>query len=404
MSGWPNIALGSCVREMRGGASVTDDDLKESGFPVLHKGAIREGGRLVFDRDGKSHVSEEYATSKARSVVTSKFVVATLRNLVKTGETLGFIAPVPSGQKFLLAQGAYGLLLDDKRLDRRYLSHLSNSWVFHKEILKRMVGSTQVHIRNNDFLQVPIPLPPLEEQRRIAEVLDRADALRQKRRLALQKLDTLLQSVFLDIFGDPVKNPRGWPQERMGDLMVIRRGGSPRPIDDYLGGEINWIKIGDATKGDQIYLDSSKEKIISEGLKKTVFLKSGSLIFANCGVSLGFARILRIDGCIHDGWLSFEEIPEKRLNKIFLLKALNSITDHFRRIAPSGTQPNLNTGIMKTFPMIVPPIDVQTRFAEIVANIEKIRPTIGASETAVENLFGSVQDRAFKGDLAFEST
>lgn len=157
------------------------------------------------------------------------------------------------------------------------------------------------------------------------------------------------------MFGDAAKNDRCWPDEQMGNLLRIRRGGSPRPIENFLGGDINWIKIGDATHGSDIYLESCADKITRDGLKKTVFLKAGSLIFANCGVSLGFARILKVHGCIHDGWLSFEDIPEDKLEKMFLLKALNSITEHFRAIAPEGTQPNLNTGLMKSFRIILPP-------------------------------------------------
>ncbi len=94
-----------------------------------------------------------------------------------------------------------------------------------------------------------------------------------------------------------------------------------------------WIKIGDATDGDSIYLNSTKEHIIQEGIKKSRLVKEGSLIFANCGVSLGFARIITFDGCIHDGWLAMEDIDE-RLDKVFLLQALNQMTEHFRGIAP----------------------------------------------------------------------
>ena len=107
-----------------------------------------------------------------------------------------------------------------------------------------------------------------------------------------------------------------------------------------------WIKIGDATDGDSIYLNSTKEHIIQqEGIKlSSRLVKEGMLDhLQTCGVSLGFARIITYDGCIHDGWLAMEDIDE-RLDKVFLLQALNQMTEHFRAIAPAGTQPNLNTG------------------------------------------------------------
>ena len=136
-----------------------------------------------------------------------------------------------------------------------------------------------------------------------------------------------------------------------------------------------WIKIGDATQGDEIYLHSTKEHIIKDGVKKSRMVKSGSLIFANCGVSLGFARIITFDGCIHDGWLAFEDVDES-LDKVFLLLSLNQLTEYFRAIAPDGTQPNLNTAIMKMHQQIIPPIKLQRQFVEFVRQADKSKYAI----------------------------
>ena len=164
-------------------------------------------------------------------------------------------------------------------------------------------------ITRDRFLALEVPLPPLAEQKRIAGILDAADALRAKRCEALAQLDTLLQATFLDMFGDPVTNPMGWDVRPMGQSMRIRRGGSPRPIQKYLGGNINWIKISDATSSaNDIYITSCAQKITADGLSKTTLLEPGSFVFANSGVSLGFARILKIKGAIHDGWLAFDRL------------------------------------------------------------------------------------------------
>jgi len=194
-------------------------------------------------------------------------------------------------------------------------------------------------------------------------------------------------------------NPLNWKKPKMGSLMKIERGGSPRPIDKFLGGTYPWIKIGDATKGNEIYIESTKEHIIEEGLRKTRLLPSGSIIFANCGVSLGFARILAFDGCIHDGWLAFSDIDDKVLNKLFILKTLNSITRYFRETAPDGTQPNLNTSIMKSFKFILPPITLQNQFAERIQAIEAQKQQAQASLQKSDDLFNSLLQRAFKGEL-----
>lgn len=267
------------------------------------------------------------------------------------------------------------------------------------DIVRMGVGGAQPNISAGLLKTIKIPLPPLETQKKIAAILDAADSYKQKTKALIDKYDALTQSLFLDMFGDPVANPKGWGKTPMSRLMKIVRGGSPRPIDKYLGGTYPWIKIGDATKGNDIYLESTKEHIIEEGLKKTRLLPKGSLIFANCGVSLGFARILTFEGCIHDGWLAFSEIDSKKLNEIFLLKALNSITRYFRETAPDGTQPNLNIAIMSKFEIILPPIELQNKFERMLFVIEAQKAQAQQSLQKSEELFNSLLQKAFKGEL-----
>ena len=185
-------------------------------------------------------------------------------------------------------------------------------------------------------------------------------------------MNELVKSRFIEMFGDINVNDRGWTIQPLGELCTIVRGGSPRPIEKFLGGDVPWIKIGDATDGESIYLYSTKEHIIREGVSKSRMVKGGSLIFANCGVSLGFARIITFDGCIHDGWLAMEDI-DARLDKVFLLQSLNQMTEHFRKIAPAGTQPNLNTAIMKAYKQIIPPMKLQKDFIAFVEQTDKSR-------------------------------
>jgi restriction endonuclease S subunit len=236
--------------------------------------------------------------------------------------------------------------------------------------------------------------PSLETQSHIVSELDLLQSIIDKQQAQLKELDNLAQSIFYDMFGDPVENEKGWEVKKLGELCDVYRGGSPRPIEQYLGGTIPWIKIGDATKGDDIYLHQTKEHIIEEGLKKTRFIHAGSLIFANCGVSLGFARIITFDGCIHDGWLAFDNISNS-IEKVFLLKSLNFCTSYFRNIAPDGTQPNLNTGIMKSFEQILPPLSMQKQFIEKVESIEKQKTAIGKSIEETQKLFDYTMDKYF---------
>lgn len=286
---------------------------------------------------------------------------------------------------------------DNSKLLQEYLDWYILSK--NDEIYSLGRGAGQRNLEIPSFKRMLISYPTnLEEQQKIISQLKLADEIRTKKRLANDKLDEFLKSTFISMFGDPIKNNKNWSRHKMETLMTIKRGGSPRPIEKFLGGEYHWIKIGDATKNSSIYIYNTKEKIIKEGLNKTTFLPKGSLIFANCGVSLGFARILKIDGCIHDGWLSFSDIDET-LNKIFLLKTLNHITEYFRKIAPDGTQPNLNTSIMKNFEVIVPPIEEQNKFAQIVEKVEAQKQKNEQIVEQMDNLFNSLSQRAFKGEL-----
>ena len=257
-------------------------------------------------------------------------------------------------------------------------------------------GATRQKLTQKDMRKILIPLPPIEEQKAIAEKLDKVSSLIEKRKQQLSLLDTLVKSKFVEMFGDIIVNDKGWEIQLLGELCTIVRGGSPRPIEKFLGGDVPWIKIGDATDGDNIYLNSTKEHIIREGVSKSRMVKAGSLIFANCGVSLGFARIITFDGCIHDGWLAMENI-DSRLDKIFLLQVLNQMTGYFRKTAPAGTQPNLNTTIMKEYKQIIPPMYLQKEFIHFIEQTEKIKAKIKQRLDALELLKKSLMQKYFGG-------
>ena len=261
-------------------------------------------------------------------------------------------------------------------------------------LISQSRGATIKGIRIDTLSNLIVPDILIDEQRKIAAVLDKVSDLIAKRRQQLDKLDELVKAKFVEMFGNININDKGWNIQPLGEFCTIVRGGSPRPIDKYLGGDVPWIKISDATEGESIYLNSTKEHIIREGVSKSRMVKSGSLIFANCGVSLGFARIITFDGCIHDGWLAMEDI-DLRLNKIFLLHTLNQMTEHFRKIAPAGTQTNLNTSIMKAYKQIIPPMQLQNEFILFVEQTEKTKTTISKSLEQLETLKKALMQKYF---------
>lgn len=255
-------------------------------------------------------------------------------------------------------------------------------------------GATRMKLTQAAMRQMLIPMPEFSEQLRIVNLLSAVQEIVLKRQQQLSALDDLIKARFVEMFGDININSKNWPIQPLGDLCTIVRGGSPRPIEQFLGGDIPWIKIGDTTEGESIYLTSTKEHIIQDGIKKSRLVKAGSLIFANCGVSLGFARIITFDGCIHDGWLAMEDIDE-RLDKVFLLQSLNQMTEHFREMAPAGTQPNLNTAIMKAYQQIIPPIALQKEFITFMEQIDKSKSVIQKTLDETQLLFDSLMQKYF---------
>lgn len=147
---------------------------------------------------------------------------------------------------------------------------------------------------------------------------------------------------------------------------MIERGGSPRPITDYLTDStdgINWIKIGDAVEGSK-YITSTSEKIKPEGMKKSRFVKKGDFILSN-SMSFGKPYILGIDGCIHDGWLVIRD-KENVFDKSFLYYYLGSerMYRQFEKLAAGGVVKNLNSHLVRNVDVVIPPIEEQQRIVD----------------------------------------
>ena len=289
--------------------------------------------------------------------------------------------------------GAHCYYLYDGPKNSKYLYYALKSQ--QERLFRIRSGACMPNIKKSDLGNFIIEYEEDEtRQEEVVKVLEKCELLIEDYNKKLALLDEAVRARFVEMFGDISINDKNWDNAPLGELCKIIRGGSPRPIEKFLGGEVPWIKIGDATKGDNIYLHSTKEHIILEGVSKSRLVKAGSLIFANCGVSLGFARIITFDGCIHDGWLALEDIDE-RLDKVFLLQSLNQMTEHFRSIAPAGTQPNLNTAIMKKYRQVIPPIELQREFIVFCEEIDKSRSRIQKSLEASQELFDSLMQEYF---------
>ena len=357
------------------GFAFKPSDWSDEGLPIIR----------IQDLTGNSYQANRY-----NGEYHPKYEVNDEDVLISWSASLGVY--IWHGEKAVLNQHIFKVVFDKTDVDKSFFVHQVQNIL--ENAASEAHGATMKHLTKPVFDALPFYLPSIEMQKEIASVLDKVSELIALRKEQLAKLDLLVKSRFIELFGDINTNDKGWESQPLGELCTIVRGGSPRPIENYLGGDVPWIKIGDATKGDNVYLHSTKEHIIQDGVKKSRMVKSGSLIFANCGVSLGFARIITFDGCIHDGWLAMEDI-DARLDKVFLLQALNQMTDHFRKIAPAGTQPNLNTAIMKAYIQIIPPIELQKKYIAFVEQTDKSKLAVQKSLDKLETLKKALMQKYF---------
>lgn len=195
--------------------------------------------------------------------------------------------------------------------------------------------------------------------------------------------------------------PEGWEWKRLDELFEIARGGSPRPIKDFITTDdngINWIKIGDTTVGGR-YIYSTEEKIKPEGLKKSRLVVEGDFILSN-SMSFGRPYIMKTKGCIHDGWLLLHPIYEQ-LDKEYVYYALSSpyVYKQFQNSAAGATVKNLNSDLVRQVQIPLPPLAEQTRIVEkldaVLSRIDTAIDELQQSLALVDAMFKSGLDKAF---------
>lgn len=293
------------------------------------------------------------------------------------------------------------VLRPSAEVDPGYFAHFFRTSDYRRRVSAVAAGANINNLRNEHIDDLEITLPSLAKQRYIAAILDEADALRAKRRVSIEKLDQLLRSVYLDMFGDPVENPKNWPKVPLSGLFDIARGGSPRPIDAYItdaSDGVNWIMIGDTVDGSK-YIDVTRKKIRKEGVSRSRMVRPGDFLLTN-SMSFGRPYILRTSGCIHDGWLVLSP-KDARTSQDYLHSALSSpsIYTEFSRRAPGATVKNLNIDLVSGVEIPVPPSDLQAVFSKAIQKIEVQGQRLQQQGNRLDTLFATLQHRAFAGTL-----
>ena len=295
--------------------------------------------------------------------------------------------PIYVETKFWNVDTAFGLSANEEILNPRYLYYFCVDYNFERHNKAVTIPS----LTKADLLKIEMCLPPLDKQKSIVGELDKIYELIRIKKEQLSDYDNLAQSIFNKMFGDPVENEKGWEVKKLGEVCLIERGGSPRPIKDYITEEedgLNWIKIGDAQEG-SIFINSTKEKIRKEGLKKTRMVHKGDFILSN-SMSFGRPYIMGVDGCIHDGWLVLHD-TNNTFNKLYLYYSLahKSMYQQFKQMAVGGVVNNLNSEMVRRVLVLVPPLTVQQEFANRIELIEMQKKQIISTIQDLETLLAS---------------
>ena len=236
--------------------------------------------------------------------------------------------------------------------DPDFIYYLTISDFVRAPAIKSMVGSSgRQRVQQNVLETLKLPLPPYDEQKKIAAILSALDEKIAINRAINDNLEqqaaALFESWFVDYNPWSGIQPSEWTNAPLGTFVEIKRGGSPRPIQDYLSDSgLRWLKISDVTSLSSPFVLEIKEHIKEEGLKKTVFLHAGELVLSNSATP-GIPKILDVDTCIHDGWLYF---PKSELSKYYLYLFFKHIRKELVSLGNGSVFTNLKTDILKAFP------------------------------------------------------
>lgn len=365
----------------------------DNGIPFLFVSNIRNG-RISFETN--------------RFVSSAEYTKLTKNCPIEAGDVLytavgsyGNSAVVPSGKTFIFQRHVAHLKPQHELIDSSYLAQMLETPAVRRQADKLARGVAQKTVTLTSLRNFEIPLPALEEQKRIAAILDKAVALRAKRRQAIALLDSLTQSIFLEMFGDPVSNPRGWPLRTMSQLTTSRLG---KMLDQkkmqgltvypYLANlNVQWNRL---------ILTDLREMGFSEEERQEFALNDGDLLICEGG-EIGRCAIWRneLPNCyyqkaLHRVRCKTDLCTPEYLLWYFWFKARNGGLQFHTSVA---TIAHLTGAKLKSLPVPTPPIEMQRKFSSISRMLDA---RVAKGTTAIQvadHLFASLQHRAFTGQL-----
>lgn len=395
---WPMVSLSGLVRDAQSG--FASGERASNGTVQLRMNNVTTGGSLDWTDKLRVPASKEQIEKYRLYPGDVLFNSTNSPELVgKSTVFNGFSEPVVFSNHFLRIRVNEGIA-DPAYLARWFLylwrgrvfEHICTAWV------------NQAAVRKEDLLSLTIALPPLSEQKRIAAILDKADRLRRLRRYALQLSDTYLQSVFLEMFGDPVRNLQGWERAKVSDLGNVQTGNTPSREDPANYGDyIEWIKSDNIIHGD-LFVARSREMLSKKGAEQGRMVEPGSILvtcIAGSPASIGNVALSNRKVAFNqqiNAVTPFRDVNSSFLYGLFLLA--KPLIQHSTTLGMKRIITKSNFGELL---LIRPPFPLQQQFAQIVQKHERLRAEQREAERQAEHLFQTLLHQAFTGSLAMDT-
>jgi len=394
MSGWPLVALGDIFEIARGG----------SPRPIQNY--------ITEDPDGVNWISISDASDSSKHIKTTKkrIIIAGVKNsrMVHPGDflltnSMSFGRPYIMQTSGCIHDGWLVLSMKKNNVDQDYFFHLLGSNAVYSEFARLAAGATVKNLNIDLVKGVQIHLPPLPEQQRIAAVLDKAEELRAKRRAALSLLDSLGHALFLDMFGSPVTSKTKWPVFSMGDVCEkITDGTHHSPAVQSTG-----IPYITAKHLKQHGLDFDSDPwFISEEDHRPIFARCdprpGDVLYIKDGATTGLAALNRYT--YEFSMLSSLALLRPKASQLVNAYLCYWLNNPFVKRELLGGMAGvaiqrLTLAKIKSVNIPIPPLNLQQEFARRIAAVEKLKSAHRAALAELDDLFASLQHRAFRGEL-----
>lgn len=363
-----NVSESCLIKARIGWQGLKKSEYMSSGDYLLITGTDFDNGQVNWK-------SCAYV-SKARYEQDSNIKIRPQDILISKDGTIGKVAYLGMIPKAgTLNSGIFVIRANDRKIDQVFLSKIFMSFYFEDFLNRLVAGSTINHLYQKDFVKFCFPLPNSEEQAAIAAALSDVDSLISALTKKIEKKKAIKQGLMQQLLTGKKRLPGfcgDWIKKNVSSVSDIFRGGSPRPIENYIvkSGGVNWIKIGDVDSSAK-YIFRTNEQIIESGIQYSRFVHSGDLLLSN-SMSFGRPYILKTEGCIHDGWLVIQNY-DKYFDKEFLYYLLGSdeVLRQYKSLAAGSSVLNLNKDIVGKVVLFFPPtISEQTAIANILSDCD----------------------------------